>query len=256
MEIGQPARRSGFGASVIAVTTVLFGVTPQTEAQARGLNGTAGPYQLEVLVGGNAAPTFSHGGDTYVLGQPGERYTLRVWNRTPARIEAVVTVDGRDVVDGKPGDFHRKRGYMVNAGGFVDIDGWRLSQHQAAAFRFTSVANSYAARTGDARNVGVIGVAVFPERIRARPPLQLIAPDRDRLADRGRSERQRAGPSTVGRPRPAPGPGDRIRRIGEFADPRGAIHPGQPDGARRRSRRSLQRPPGAAGGRDRRRWPL
>jgi hypothetical protein len=82
----------------------------------------------------------------------------------------VVTVDGRDVVDGKNGDFQHKRGYMVPAWGQVDIDGWRLSESQAAAFRFSSVADSYAARTGNAREVGVIGVAVFPERIyRPRP---------------------------------------------------------------------------------------
>jgi hypothetical protein len=82
----------------------------------------------------------------------------------------VVTVDGRDVVDGKPGDFRNKRGYLVPAWGQVDIDGWRLSRSQAAAFRFSSVADSYAARMGNAREVGVIGVAVFPERIwRPRP---------------------------------------------------------------------------------------
>ena len=80
----------------------------------------------------------------------GERYTLRIWNRSGRRIEAVVSVDGRDVVDGKPGDFRNKRGYLVPAWGSVDIDGWRLSERQAAAFRFTSVANSYAGRMGSA----------------------------------------------------------------------------------------------------------
>jgi hypothetical protein len=60
---------------------------------------------------------------------------------------------------------------LVPAWGSVDIDGWRLSQWQAAAFRFSSVADSYAGRMGNARNVGVIGVAVFPERVyhRAHP---------------------------------------------------------------------------------------
>jgi hypothetical protein len=53
----------------------------------------------------------------------------------------------------------------------VDIDGWRLSARQAAAFRFSSVADSYAARTGSAREVGVIGVAIFPERVYLPRPL-------------------------------------------------------------------------------------
>ena len=155
---------------LVAAAALLSVAAPPARAQAQGLRSTAGPYELEVLVGGSPAPTFSHGGSSYVLGQPGERYILRVWNRTGARIEAVVTVDGRDVIDGKLGDFRRKRGYMVNAGGFVDIDGWRISRKQVAAFRFTSVANSYAGLTGNARNVGVIGVAVFPERVYLPPP--------------------------------------------------------------------------------------
>jgi hypothetical protein len=121
-------------------------------------------YEVEVLVDGAAAPQFLHAGDSYVLGRNGARYTLRVWNRSWTRVEAVVSVDGLDVIDGKTADFREKRGYVIAPGGFVDIEGWRLSGRQAAAFRFSTVRDSYAARTGGARNVGVIGVAVFPER--------------------------------------------------------------------------------------------
>ena len=39
-------------------------------------------------------------------------------------MEAVVSVDGRDVIDGKPADFRNKRGYLVPAWGSVDIDGF------------------------------------------------------------------------------------------------------------------------------------
>jgi hypothetical protein len=98
------------------------------------------------------------------MGQLGARYTLRVSNHSGRRIEAVVSVDGRDVVDGKPADFRSKRGYLVPAWGSIDIDGWRISHSEAAAFRFSSVPDSYAARTGSAREVGVVGVAIFPER--------------------------------------------------------------------------------------------
>ena len=124
----------------------------------------AAGYDVEILVDGVAAPTYAHDGETYVLGQLGARYTLRVHNYSPRRIEAVVSVDGRDVIDGKPAEFRNKRGYLVPAYGQIDIDGWRISNVQAAAFRFSTVPDSYAARTGSAREVGVIGVAVFPER--------------------------------------------------------------------------------------------
>jgi hypothetical protein len=130
----------------------------------------AAGYEVEVIVDGAPAPTFSHGGGTFVMGQLGERYTLRIVNHTGQRAEAVVSVDGRDVVDGRPADFRSKRGYLVPAWGQIDIDGWRLSNAQVAAFRFSSVAESYAARTGSAREVGVIGAAIFPERYLPPPP--------------------------------------------------------------------------------------
>jgi hypothetical protein len=180
-----------------------------------GLTHQAGGYELQVLVGGVPVRTFSHGGETYVMGQRGDRYTLRVINRSGRRVEAVVTVDGRDVVDGKTGDYRVKRGYVVQPFGHVDIDGWRLSQGQVAAFRFSSVADSYAARTGSARDVGVIGVALFPERQAYVPPPRPYMPrprppmpyddyrDYDESPARGRAEA--APKSSTAAPPPAQG---------------------------------------------------
>jgi hypothetical protein len=151
---------------------VLFAALPS-----QALTDRSGPYELQVLTGGAPAATFRHDGETFVLGHLGERYTLRVVNHSGRRIEAVVSVDGRDVIDGKPADWRGKRGYLVPAWSSVDIDGWRLSQQEAAAFRFSSVSDSYAARTGNAREVGVIGVAIFPERWYPPPrPLYPMSP--------------------------------------------------------------------------------
>jgi hypothetical protein len=139
-----------------------------------------GGYELEVLAGGVPVPVFHHGGETYVMGQRGERYTLRIHNRSARRVEAVVSVDGLDAVDGQAAAFS-KRGYLVPAWGSVEVDGWRLTTSEAAAFRFSSVGGSYAGKTGRARNVGVIGVAVFPERVTylPRPPRPLYRPQPD-----------------------------------------------------------------------------
>jgi hypothetical protein len=134
-----------------------------------GLRDRAAGYELTVLVDGVPAPTYVHDGETYVLGQLGARYTLRVSNHSGRRIEAVVSVDGRDAIDGRPADFRGKRGYLVPAWGSIDIDGWRISHQEAAAFRFSSVPDSYAARTGGGREVGVVGVAIFPERVLPPP---------------------------------------------------------------------------------------
>jgi hypothetical protein len=138
-------------------------------AASQPLRAAAAGYELEVLVNGVPARTFDYAGESYVLGREGSRYVLRVHNHTGRRVEAVVSVDGLDVVDGRAGDYKQKRGYLVDAYDHVDIDGWRLSQREAAVFRFAPTGESYAAKTGSARNVGVIGVAVFPERVVPRP---------------------------------------------------------------------------------------
>jgi hypothetical protein len=112
---------------------------------------------------GSPLPTFMHSGRTLVEGEHGRRYTIEIQNRSSNRFEAVVAVDGLDVIDGQPGSFS-KRGYLVHPFATVEIDGFRQNMDEVAAFRFGSVRNAYASRKGSDRNVGVIGVAFFAER--------------------------------------------------------------------------------------------
>jgi hypothetical protein len=117
-------------------------------------------------------PSFAHEGRRFVLGSIGERYRVHIVNPTSSRIEAVISVDGLDAVDGHPASLG-KRGYVIPAFGDVTIDGWRTSLDTVAAFRFSSVRDSFAARKDQDRNVGVIGVAFFRERppVVWRPPV-------------------------------------------------------------------------------------
>jgi hypothetical protein len=112
---------------------------------------------------GFTLPTFWRGGQAFVQGRRGQRYAIEICNGTPDRIEAVATVDGLDVMDGERGSF-AKRGYVLGPGETYRVDGFRRSQAAVAAFRFGSVAESYAARNGNDTNVGVVGVAFFAER--------------------------------------------------------------------------------------------
>jgi hypothetical protein len=99
----------------------------------------------------------------FVIGEQGRRYSIVVRNRTDFRIEVLLSVDGLDVIDGRPASFE-KRGYVVRPHGKVEVEGFRRSTDAVAAFRFSSVRDSYANRRhGDTRNVGVIGLAVFHE---------------------------------------------------------------------------------------------
>ena len=139
--------------------------------------GADAPYVVTVQDdAGQELRTFHHAGQTFVLGRYGDRYNIRVQNRTGRRVEAVVSVDGRDVVSGAVGDFVAERGHLIDAYDEVLIEGFRQSWDDVAAFRFSSPGESYSARMGTPQNVGVIGVAIFPERVRQVPlrPMPIV----------------------------------------------------------------------------------
>ena len=197
----------------VAAIAVFAGV-PSAHAH----NGRPYSITVEGENGGNL-PVFYQGGQAFVLGQYGERYNIRVRNHTGRRVEAVVTVDGRDVVSGDPGDFVNQRGYVLPAYGDVLIEGFRQSMSQVAAFRFTSPGDSYSARRGTPQNVGVIGVAFFAERYvpPPAPPIAIRTPQRFYYGDgyghqggyggRGRIEARRSAPASgmgTGAPARAP----------------------------------------------------
>ena len=103
------------------------------------------------------------GAETFRLaGIEGSRYTLRFRNLSDRTYEVVATVDGLDVLSGRPGSL-RNSGYMLNPQQVLDIQGFRKSQDEVAAFRFAAPGRAYAANTeaGDVRNLGVIGAALF-----------------------------------------------------------------------------------------------
>ena len=112
---------------------------------------------------GRMLPGVEAGGRALIVGADGERYKILVRNQTSARFEVVASVDGLDVVDGKPAAPDR-RGYIVDPHDDLVIDGFRTSSADVAAFRFGAVSDSYAAQTSGDRNVGVIGLAIFAER--------------------------------------------------------------------------------------------
>jgi hypothetical protein len=112
---------------------------------------------------GAVLPGFAAGGRAMVVGRDGERYRLVVRNGTDARFEIVASVDGLDVLDGKAASPER-RGYILEPRGELVIDGFRQTDERVAAFRFGAVSSSYAAQTSGDANVGVIGVAIFPEK--------------------------------------------------------------------------------------------
>lgn len=193
--LNRTTSRGAILASVFSLFSALLAAPSAQAHQGR-------PYSVTVESehGGNL-PVFHQGGQAFVLGHYGERYTIRVRNHTARRVEAVVTVDGRDVISGDSGDFVHQRGYVLPAYGDVLIEGFRQSMSHVAAFRFTSPGDSYSARRGTPQNVGIIGVAFFAERYVAAPPprpIEMPAPEPYYSHRRGN------GPSRASARRPAP----------------------------------------------------
>src|SRR5580765_5416733 len=85
---------------------------------------------------------------------------------------AVVSVDGVNVITGETAH-PSQSGYVLSPRGGLDILGWRKSLSQTAAFYFTTLPDSYAARTGRPEDVGVIGVALFRRKAYLPPPHSL-----------------------------------------------------------------------------------
>ena len=111
---------------------------------------------------GHTLETWQHEGRLYVAGTPGNRYAVHIRNRSGKRVLAVLSVDGVNAVSGETAAASQ-RGYVLQPWRRVEVAGWRKSQNDVAAFYFTRLSDSYAARTDRPDNVGVIGVAVFRE---------------------------------------------------------------------------------------------
>jgi hypothetical protein len=113
---------------------------------------------------GETLPWYESNGKIFVIGEAGRNYSIVLENPNKEKVEVVVSVDGLDALSGTPASASR-RGYVIPAKGEIKISGMRING-KMRSFHFGSVRDSQAAKTGGekgARNVGVIGVAVYVE---------------------------------------------------------------------------------------------
>jgi hypothetical protein len=182
-------------ASLAAVSVgdaAAHGIAPQTQAAVEIIDRTEG----------RVLPMYWHDGRRYVVGKPGNEYAVRMRNGNAGRILAVMSVDGVNVITGDTAS-PRQSGYVLSPYESTEIAGWRTSLSRTAAFYFTSLPDSYAARTGRPDNVGVIGVAVFAERA---PPIAINELRRkDAERDQAKTAQAPASPSAAARNEAAAG---------------------------------------------------
>lgn len=152
------------GNQPLAMNVLRYSAASHEGERLRELAIANGRVGIRVLRENGAAwPIYRTDGAEHLQGKSGERYSLEYRNYSKTKTyEIVATVDGLDVLNGQPGSI-RNRGYVLRPGDVVRIKGFRKSRDEVAAFRFASVADSYAANSaaGSPTNVGVIGTAVF-----------------------------------------------------------------------------------------------
>jgi hypothetical protein len=194
-----------FRSTLFAIALALVASSPTACAQAPAVAQTT--VEIYDRTEGRVLPSYWHQGRRFVVGKPGNEYAIRVRNGSAGRLLAVMGVDGVNVISGDTAS-PRQSGYVLAPYESAEIAGWRTSLSRTAAFYFTSLPDSYAARTARPDNVGVIGVAIFAER--PRP----VAIDQLRRREAGRADAETAQPAPAAPANEAGAPRDQAAKLG------------------------------------------
>ncbi len=155
--------------ALVLALTALLGLAPAAHAV-----GSLTDINIYDRTAGQTLPVYYRDGQYFVAGEPDHEYQIQIRNHSGGDVLTVVSVDGVNVVSGETAHW-RQSGYVLDNWDSLEIKGWRKSLERTAAFYFTRLPDSYAARTGRPDNVGVIGIAVF-QRKPAPAPIPYPAP--------------------------------------------------------------------------------
>jgi hypothetical protein len=127
-------------------------------------------HDVNILVNGNRCKQYHHNGKIFIEAKEGSEYAIEIKNNEWKRILAVCSVDGLDILSGKPAT-EDGPGYVLSPFNNAKFDGFRVSDDKVAKFVFGAKGSSYAAskEDGSERNVGVIGIRIFSEKEKPAP---------------------------------------------------------------------------------------
>lgn len=125
----------------------------------------------------------------YAEAERGAAYRIVVHNNLGCRVGLVIAVDGRNIVSGakswlKPAE----RMYILDPFETREYAGWRTAQDKENRFYFTNVEDSYAGAFQDTSAMGVVAMAVYPER---RVPPAAASPSLSQGQERARKAQSR-----------------------------------------------------------------
>jgi len=149
-------------------------------SDARGCQ-AAPDYTMEILVDGRPLSLLTGNGSTYVEAAKNREYSIRLTNRTAARVAAALSVDGLNVIDANRTSAREARKWILDPWQSITLDGWQVSSESARRFVFTTEEKSYGAWLGRTGDLGVISAAFFRER--PRPVAPRVPIEKQRSAD-------------------------------------------------------------------------
>lgn len=161
--------------------------------------------RVEIVVEGSPAAVYPDGRFRWIEGRRGERFAFRLTNNNSFPVGVVLSADGQSLTADGPAT-PKHPAYVLGPHETETIGVWREDLRGGRELVFTSVERSLAARKGDRRNIGVLGVLVWQleDKIRIQPPVPMT-----RESDRSKSGRDDAA-GAAREPGIGVGTGDRV----------------------------------------------
>src|ERR1043166_6234379 len=121
-------------------------------------------FSVEVIIDGRPAMEYAALGRRYIEALQNAEYELRIHNPTASRVAVALAVDGLNSIDARHTSAWDAHKWVIEPYGTIYVRGWQMSSENARRFYFTTERDSYAAKWGQAPNLGVISAVFFRER--------------------------------------------------------------------------------------------
>src|SRR6266566_6409771 len=125
---------------------------------------TENGFAVEVLVDGRPLAEYAARGRRYIEALENAEYEVRIHNPFGTRVAVALSVDGLNSIDARHTSAWDAHKWVIAPYGTISVGGWQMSGDSARRFYFTTERDSYAAKLGQASNLGLITAVVFRER--------------------------------------------------------------------------------------------
>ena len=121
-------------------------------------------FSVEVIIDGRPAMEYAAHGRRYIEALENAEYELRIHNPSGSRVAVALAVDGLNSIDARHTSAWDAHKWVIEPYGTIYVRGWQMNSERARRFYFTTERDSYAAKLGQASNLGLISAVFFRER--------------------------------------------------------------------------------------------